>query len=245
MKAVILAGGKGTRLAPYTTILPKPLMPIGDMPILEIVIRQLKAYGFEDISLAVGYLAELLMAYCGDGSKFGLQVRYSREEKPLGTAGPLSLISGLDETFLVMNGDLLTTLDYQQMYRYHRKRGAIATLATYEREVKIDLGVLEIDEDGWVKDYIEKPTYSYSVSTGVYIFEPEVLTFIPPDERLDLPELILNLKRRGHAVNVFRFEGYWLDIGRHDDYELAVRMFQEHRDAFLPGENQGTQKGEH
>ena len=196
MKAVILAGGKGTRLAPYTTILPKPLMPIGDMPSLEIVLRQLRGYGFKEISLAVGYLAELLMAYCGDGSKFGLQINYSYEDKPLGTAGPLSLVPGLDETFLVMNGDLLTTLDYREMYQFHRKRGAIATLATYEREVKIDLGVLEIDEGGWVKDYIEKPTYKYSVSTGVYIFEPEVLTYITPNQRLDLPELILKLKRK-------------------------------------------------
>jgi NDP-mannose synthase len=245
MKAVILAGGKGTRLAPYTTILPKPLMPIGDMPILEIVLRQLKGYGFREISLAVGHLAELLMAYCGDGGKFGLQINYSHEEKPLGTAGPISLVAGLDETFLVMNGDLLTTLDYQDMYLFHRKRGAIATLAAYEREVKIDLGVLDIDADDWVKDYIEKPTYKYSVSTGVYIFEPDVLAFIEPNERLDLPELVLKLKRKTHAVNVYRFDGYWLDIGRPDDYELAIQMFHEHRDEFLPGEKQENNKGEH
>jgi len=234
MKAVILAGGKGTRLAPYTTILPKPLMPIDDMPILEIVLRQLKQFGFDDISLAVGYLAELLMAYCGDGSKFGLKINYSREEQPLGTAGPLSLVPNLDETFLVMNGDLLTTLDYQKMYQFHRERGAIATLAAYERGVKIDLGVIETDEDNWVKDYIEKPTYKYSVSTGVYIFEPDVLEFITPNQHLDLPELVLRLKSQGNPVNVYRFDGYWLDIGRHDDYEVAVQEFLAHRDEFLP-----------
>jgi len=235
MKAVILAGGKGTRLAPYTTVLPKPLMPIGDMPILEVVLRQLANYGFTDVTLAVGYLAELLAAYCGDGSKFGLRISYSREEQPLGTAGPISLVPGLGETFLVMNGDLLTTIDYGAMFRYHCERGAIATLATYQRAVKIDLGVIEVDEDNWVKDYVEKPTYKYSVSTGVYIFEPQVLEYIVPNQRLDLPELMLRLKRQGHPVNVYRFNGYWLDIGRHDDYEKAMDEFATHRNLFLPG----------
>jgi len=234
MKAVILAGGKGTRLAPYTTVLPKPLMPIGDMPILEIVLRQMERYGFKDVTLAVGYLAELLMAYCGDGGKFGISVDYSREEHPLGTAGPIALVPNLDDTFLVMNGDLLTTLDYGEMYRYHKERKAIATLAAYQREVKIDLGVIDIDDDDWVKDYIEKPTYKYSVSTGVYIFEPQVLDFITPDQRLDLPELVLRLIDQGHPVNVYRFDGYWLDIGRHDDYEKANDQFSANRDAFLP-----------
>ncbi len=234
MKAVILAGGKGTRLAPYTTILPKPLMPIGDMPILEIVLRQLAYYGFDDISLAVGYLAELLMAYCGDGSKFKVKIAYSHEQQPLGTAGPIALVPDLDETFLVMNGDLLTSLDYGAMYRYHKERGAIATLAAYQREVKIDLGVIEIDEDNWVQDYVEKPTYHYAVSTGVYIFEPKILDFIPFNQRLDLPELVLRLISQGQRVNVYRFDGYWLDIGRHDDYELAMDEFAIHRDSFLP-----------
>ncbi len=233
MKAVILAGGKGTRLAPYTTVLPKPLMPIGDMPILEIVLRQLAQYEFDDVSLAVGYLAELLMAYCGDGSKFDLKINYSREEQPLGTAGPIALVPDLNETFLVMNGDLLTTLNYGEMYRYHQERGAIATLAAYQREVKIDLGVIEVDDNGWVNDYIEKPTYKYSVSTGVYIFEPEVLEFIKPNQKLELPDLVLNLKRQGQRVNVYRFDGYWLDIGRHDDYEAAVKVFAAHRNSFL------------
>jgi NDP-sugar pyrophosphorylase family protein len=234
MKAVVLAGGMGTRLAPYTTVLPKPLMPVGDMPILEIVLRQLARSGFSEVSLAVGYLAELLMAYCGDGSKFGLKITYSREEQPLGTAGPISLIPNLDETFLVMNGDLLTTLDYSEMIRFHRKRGAIATLAACQREVKIDLGVVEIDDENWVRDYVEKPTYHYSVSTGVYIFEPEILEYIPANRRLDLPELVLRLIQQGQRVNVYQFDGYWLDIGRHDDYEIAMKEFAAHRDSFLP-----------
>jgi len=233
MRAVILAGGKGTRLAPYTTVLPKPLMPIGEMPILEIVIRQLARHGFNDLTLAVGYLAELLMAYCGDGSKFGVKLEYSKEEQPLGTAGPISLIPNLKETFLVMNGDLLTTIDYSAMWKYHKERGAIATLASYRREVKIDLGVIE-SEDGWVKDYIEKPTYHYAVSTGIYIFEPDVLMHVEKGQRLDLPELVLRLMRAGQKVNIYNFDGYWLDIGRHDDYDSAIEEFSAHRTEFLP-----------
>jgi NDP-sugar pyrophosphorylase family protein len=129
MQAVILAGGKGRRLRPYTTVLPKPLMPLGDMPIIEVVLRQLAASGFDQVTVAVGYLAELLMAYCGDGSKFGLELRYSREEEPLGTAGPLALIDGLDDTFLVMNGDVLTSLDLRGLVQQHRASGAAATTA--------------------------------------------------------------------------------------------------------------------
>lgn len=235
MRAVILAGGKGTRLAPYTTVLPKPLMPIGEMPILEIVIRQLAYHKIIDITLAVGYLAELLMAYCGDGGRFGVKLNYSREERPLGTAGPISLIPNLNETFLVMNGDLLTSLNYGTMWKYHKERGAVATLASYRREVKIDLGVIESDA-GWLKNYVEKPAYRYAVSMGIYLFEPAVLSYIPANQRMDLPELVMNLIGDGHKVNVFDFDGYWLDIGRHDDYENAIEQFSRNREVFLKGE---------
>jgi NDP-sugar pyrophosphorylase family protein len=235
MKAVILAGGQGRRLAPYTTVLPKPLMPVGDIPILEIVIRQLVHAGFDDITLAVGYLAELLMAYFGDGSKLGVLIRYSREEHPLGTAGPLSLIDGLTEPFLVMNGDLLTTLNYREMWEKHKAIGSTATLATFRRDVKIDLGVVETDDSQWVRAYIEKPTYHYTVSTGIYVFTPAVLKFIPPRQRLDLPELVLKLLGAGHRIAAYPFDGYWLDIGRPDDYEQAVSEFEKHRSEFLPG----------
>lgn len=234
MRAVILAGGKGTRLAPYTTVLPKPLMPIGEMPILEIVIRQLARHGFTELTLAVGYLAELLMAYCGDGSKFNVKLDYSREELPLGTAGPLALVPDLQDTFLVMNGDLLTTIDYRAMLQNHRERGAIATIACYQRDVKIDLGVIEVTPDNWVSNYIEKPTYHYTVSMGIYIFEPAVLQYISKNRKLDLPELVIKLQSMGERVNVFNFEGYWLDIGRHDDYETAIEEFSRHRQQFLP-----------
>jgi len=234
MRGIILAGGKGARLAPYTTVLPKPLMPIGEMPILEIVIRQLERHGFNDLTLAVGYLAELLMAYCGDGGKFNVKLGYSREEQPLGTAGPIALVQDLNDTFLVMNGDLLTTIDYGAMLEYHRERGALATIACYQRDVKIDLGVIEVDSDNWVKNYIEKPTYHYAVSMGIYLFEPAILKYIVPNERLDLPELVLKLLKGGQQVNAFNFDGYWLDIGRHDDYERAIEEFSTHRVDFLP-----------
>jgi NDP-sugar pyrophosphorylase family protein len=237
MRAVILAGGKGTRLAPYTTVLPKPLMPIGEMPILEVVIRQLARHNFTELTLAVGYLAELLMAYCGDGSKFNVKLDYSREEEPLGTAGPLALISNLKDTFLVMNGDLLTTINYASMLKYHRERGAIATVACYQRDVKIDLGVIEVSADNWLSKYIEKPTYHYEVSMGIYIFEPAILQYIIPNQRLDLPDLAIKLQNVGERVNVFKFEGYWLDIGRQDDYEKAIGEFAQHRQEFLPNDD--------
>lgn len=235
MKAIILAGGKGTRLAPYTTVLPKPLMPIGDVPILEVVIRQLAYHGFDDITLAVGYLAELLMAYCGDGSKYNVRLSYSREETPLGTAGPLALVPDLQDRFLVMNGDLLTTLNYSDMWQQHQQRQAIATLATYQRDVKIDLGVIENDAEGWVTDYVEKPTYHYAVSTGIYIFEPTILDYIPTGQPLDLPQLVLKLLEQNKQVSCYPYHGYWLDIGRHDDYQEAIQTFETHRSNFLPG----------
>jgi NDP-mannose synthase len=234
MRAVILAGGRGTRLRPYTTIFPKPLMPVDGMPILEIVIRQLKHAGITDIVMAVGHLAELLEAYFGDGSRWDVRIAYSREEHPLGTAGPLALIPGLDETFLVMNGDVLTTLDYAALLAAHRRGGALATIATHRRDVRIDLGVIETDASGRLTDYIEKPTYHYRVSMGIYIFEPSVLDYLTPGQRLDFPELILRLLAAGQPAQSFPFDGYWLDIGRPDDYEQAVEEFERLKDQFLP-----------
>ena len=236
MQAIILAGGQGRRLLPYTAVLPKPLMPIGDVPILEVVVRQLKRAGFMDITMAVGYLAELLMAYFGDGQKLGVRIRYSREETPLGTAGPLGLIERPSEPFLVMNGDLLTTLDYRALWMRHCERGAIATLATFGRDVKIDLGVIESDADGLVTGYIEKPTYHYSVSTGIYIFQPGVLDYVPAGVRLDLPDLVRALLAAGRQVATYPFEGIWLDIGRWEDYERAAQEFDRHKAEFVPEE---------
>ena len=234
MQAVILAGGKGRRLRPYTTVLPKPLMPLGDMPIIEVVLRQLAAGGFDQVTVAVGYLAELLMAYCGDGSKFGLSLKYSREEEPLGTAGPLALIDGLDETFLVMNGDVLTTLDLRALVRQHQASGAVATIATHQRQQQINYGIIESDGNSRVTAYIEKPTHRYQVSMGIYVLEPAVLEFVPRGQYLDLPDLARALMAAGRPVLAYPFDGYWLDIGRHDDYEQAVEEFEAMRDRLLP-----------
>ena len=233
MKAVILAGGKGRRLRPYTTVLPKPLMPLGDMPIIEVVLRQLAAFGFDEVIIAVGYLAELMMAYCGDGSKFGLRVRYSKEEEPLGTAGPLALVDGLDETFLVMNGDVLTSLDLVAMVRQHRASGAVATIATHKRQHQINYGIIESDSANRVVDYIEKPVHHYQVSMGIYVLEPAVLQRITLGVYLDLPDLVRQLMIDLMPVMAYPFDGYWLDIGRHDDYEQAVEEFDAMRPQLL------------
>lgn len=236
MRAVILAGGRGTRLYPYTITFPKPLMPVGDVPILEVVIRQLKHYGVCDIVMAVGHLAELLMAYFGDGSRFGVRIDYSRETEPLGTAGPLALIPHLDKTFMVMNGDVLTTLDYAALLAHHRASGAAATIASHQRDAKIDLGVIQTDATGRITNYIEKPTYHYLVSMGIYVFEPAVLRHITPGQRLDFPDLVLRLLAAGEQVQSYAFDGYWLDIGRPDDYGQASAEFERLRRQFLPDE---------
>jgi NDP-sugar pyrophosphorylase family protein len=235
MQAIILAGGKGRRLRPYTTVLPKPLMPLGDMAIIEVVLRQLAASGFDQVTIAVGYLAELLMAYCGDGSKFGLSLKYSREEEPLGTAGPLALIDGLrhGDTFLVMNGDVLTSLDLRGLVQRHRASGATATIATHQRQHQINYGIIESDGDDRVSAYIEKPTYRYQVSMGIYVLEPAVLDFVPRGQYLDLPDLARQLMAAGRPVLAYPFDGYWLDIGRHDDYEQAVEEFEAMRPQLL------------
>jgi NDP-sugar pyrophosphorylase family protein len=236
MRAVILAGGRGTRLYPYTVTFPKPLMPIDDVPILEVVVRQLRHHGICDMTMAVGHLAELLMAYFGDGSRFGVRIGYSRETEPLGTAGPLALIPGLDDTFLVMNGDVLTTLDYRALVAHHRATGSVATIASHQRDAKIDLGVIQTDASGRITDYIEKPVYHYLVSMGIYVFEPAVVRHIVQGQRLDFPDLVLRLLAAGERVQSYAFDGYWLDIGRPDDYGQATVEFERLRKQFLPDE---------
>lgn len=236
MRAIILAGGKGTRLRPYTTVLPKPLMPIGDMPILEVVLRQLRAAGITHVTMAVGYLGELLQAFFGDGQRLGLRIDYSLEEKPLGTVGPLTLISGLTDTFILMNGDVLTTLDCGELIRFHRERDAAATIASYVRNVKIDFGVIETDDQGYLSDYIEKPSFDYRVSMGVYVFEPAVLAYLKPREYCDFPDLIKTLVANKRKVASYPFSGYWLDMGRPDDYARAIEEFEARRGEFLPAE---------
>lgn len=202
MKAVILAGGKGTRLAPYTTVFPKPLVPLGQRPILDIIIQQLAYYGFKDIVLTVGYLAELIEAYFKNSNSRlpKINITYTKELKPTGTAGSLGLIQGLDGTFLVMNGDILTSMNYMKLVDYHKEKGGILTVGMHNKRVKIDLGVIEADKDGILTGYVEKPEKIYPVSMGIYIYEPAVLNYIEPGEYLDFPDLVLRLIENGEKV---------------------------------------------
>jgi len=230
-RAVILAGGKGSRLGPYTTVLPKPLLPIGDHAILDVVVQQLRDFGFTDLTLAVGYLSHLVRAVMGDGSKHGVRIGYHEEEEPLGTVGPLATIEGLEETFLVMNGDVLTALDYAEFLDIHREAGNVLTIASHRRVVHTDYGVVHLDSEAgrtrMVKDFEEKPEIPYVVSMGVYALEPRVLEFIPAGEYLDLPQLVHKLLAAGLPVGSYLYDGYWLDIGRHEDYEQAIREYEE------------------
>jgi NDP-sugar pyrophosphorylase family protein len=227
MQALILAGGRGTRLAPFTTSFPKPLVPVGDRPILHHLIDGLRAAGCRDIILSVNYLASLIEAYFGDGSAFGVTIRYAREKEPLGTAGPIAVAPGLEETFLVLNGDTLSDIDYQRLYTEHVRSGEIATLVSYRRDVPITLGVIVEDEQGHLADYREKPVLSYEVSTGVYAMSSRVREFIGQNERLDMPDLMLRLVGKGSPPRIYRHAGTWLDVGRVEDYEAAQRQWQE------------------
>jgi NDP-sugar pyrophosphorylase family protein len=230
---VLLAGGTGTRLRPYTTVLPKPLMPVGDMPVLEILLRRLAAAGLVRVNLAVGHLAELIEAYFGDGSRFGVELVYWREDEPLGTAGPIARM-GLDgERVLVMNGDLLTTLDFAPLLEEHRSSGATATIAVLSREVPIDFGVVHLDGNT-VASFEEKPVLRYNVSMGVYVFERRVVELIPSGEHYDFPELLGLVLERGWPVHAYRSSDFWLDIGRPEDYKLALDNFADLRDELLP-----------
>jgi NDP-sugar pyrophosphorylase family protein len=234
MKAVILAGGKGTRLAPYTTVFPKPLMPIDGMPILEVIVKQLAYFQIKELIFTVSPQSEpLLSAYFGNGRKFGVDVCYSKEEKPLGTAGPLSIIPNLPETFLVMNGDILTTLNFQKLIRFHRRHQGMVTIAMTQKKVPLELGVMESNHAHHLTRYIEKPTLSYSVSMGIYVFERKILKWIPSKKYLDFPELIQKLIKQRVKVVCYPSNDFWLDIGRHEDYEEAQKKFQEMRKRLL------------
>ena len=226
-RAVVLAGGLGTRLAPFTSVLPKPLMPIGTRSILEVVVERLARSGVVDVTFCVGYLSHLIRAVFDNGAAEGLTVRYVQEQKPLGTAGPLRLVEGLDDTFLVVNGDVLTTLDHAKLVRYHRRRGNAATIAVHRRTVQLYYGVVyeSLDQRGLVAAFEEKPELSLRVSMGVYVFEPSVLPFIPRSRRFDVPDLIQRLLAAGEAVGTYLYDGLWFDIGRRSDYERAAQLW--------------------
>jgi NDP-sugar pyrophosphorylase family protein len=233
---VILAGGRGSRLAPYTTVLPKPLLPVGDRAILDVVVRQLQRAEFDQLTIAVGHLAHLIAAVFGDGSDHDVRIEYHEERTPRGTAGPLATIDGLDETFLMLNGDVLTTLDFRALVDAHNAAGNALTIATHRREVYVDYGVLHA-ENGRVIGYEEKPTLVYVVSMGVYALEPSVRRFVPADRPFDLPDLVHALLAAGEPIGSYQYDGYWLDIGRHDDYEQAIAEFEGLLPLLLPDDD--------
>lgn len=228
MKAIILAGGRGTRLKPYTVVFPKPLMPIGEEPILEIVIKQLFSHGFNEVFMAVGHLAELIQVFFGNGDKYGIKISYYREDKPLGTAGPLAQMKNeLNEVFLMMNGDVLTNLNFSEIVNFHEENGSIATIALCRKSVQIDFGLVELDKYSDIIGYTEKPKIEYLVSMGVYVFSPKVMDYIELGEYLDFPDLIKILIKNGEKVKGYLYDGYWLDMGRPEDYERANREIED------------------
>jgi NDP-sugar pyrophosphorylase family protein len=232
MYAVILCGGKGTRLRPYTATLPKALVPLGDRPVLEVLLRRLRDSGVTRVTLAVNHLAELLMAFFGDGRKFGLSIDYSVEDEPLGTIGPLRLIRELPENFLVMNADVLTDLDVRALWESHLGHGGLATVASFRRESHIDFGVLNVDGEGRLVGFAEKPVIPHLVSMGIYAFHRDILLYVPEKGPFGFDGLMTTLLRAGQAVHTWPHRGYWLDIGRPEDYERA----QNEIDRLLPGE---------
>lgn len=233
-RAVLLAGGTGTRLRPYTVVLPKPLMPIGDYPILEVIVRQLVWHGFTHITLAVNHQANIIKAFFGDGSKWGVHLDYSLETKPMSTIAPLSLIPDLPDNFLLMNGDVLTDLDLTSFLQRHLTAGRLFTIAAARRLQLIDYGVLHIDSTHRLTGFREKPRTEYLVSMGVYAVNRAVLDFVPPDCKYGFDDLMHNLLGRGESVTVEPYEGYWLDIGRPDDYMRAIEEFEQRKDKLLP-----------
>jgi len=220
--AVILAGGLGSRLRPYTVVLPKPLMPVGEMPILEIIIRQLAAHGITRIILAVNHQAELMRAFFGTGERLGVSISYSLETKALGTMGPLRLMASLPENFIVMNGDVLCDLDFGAFVDRHEKNNRLFTISASQREQMIDYGVLLSNDAGRLTGFSEKPKTNYLVSMGVYCVSRRVLEWIPEDQPFGFDQLMLKLIAAGESVKVEPHPGYWLDIGRPDDYHRAV-----------------------
>jgi NDP-sugar pyrophosphorylase family protein len=228
MRAVILAGGKGTRLLPFTTLIPKPLMPLGGRySILEIVLMQLSRGGFTHVTLAVNHLSNLIKAYFGDGSKWGLRIDYSLEEEPLSTIGPLTLIEDLPENFLIMNGDILCDMDFGVFLQEHIKRASEITVSTFRREVNIDFGVLQYDEDLALKSFQEKPIHSFDVSMGIYAMSRVVVERLEAGAPYGFDTLMLDSLKDGNRIQVDPFDGFWLDIGRPDDYSRADENFDE------------------
>jgi len=232
-RAIILAGGKGTRLRPYTVVLPKPLMPVSEYPILEIIVRQLSKNHFDQITIAVNHQADIIKAYFGDGSKWNIDINYSLETIPLSTMGPLKLIKDLPENFLIMNGDILTDLNFSELFDYHLKRKNLFTISSCKRRHKADFGVLEINKKNELISFKEKPVVEYSVSMGVYCANKEIVNIIPENVEYGFDDLMVKLIELKKPAVVKHYEGYWLDIGRRDDYMKAIDEFENIRNRVI------------
>jgi NDP-mannose synthase len=234
-RAVVLAGGQGSRLRPYTVVLPKPLMPIGDYPILEVIIRQLVHYGFDRITLAVNHQAEIVRAFFQDGSKWGARIDYSLESQPLSTIAPLRLIGDLPQNFLLMNGDVLTDLNLGAFYDAHVGAARPFTVSAARRIQLIDYGVLDTDGTGRLTGFREKPAQNYLVSMGIYAVNRSILDRVPADRKYGFDDLMTEMLASGSPVQVEPYSGEWLDIGRAEDYLQAIETFEQKKDLFLPG----------
>lgn len=233
MKAVILAGGKGRRLEPFSLLVPKPLMPVGKMPIMEIIVRKLVKSGFTDIYVACGHLAELIKSYFNNGKKWGANIEYSIEDKELGTVGPLKLLRDrLDESFLVINGDTLTDLDFSKIFKFHIKKGNPLTIGVVKRTIPIDFGVVDFENEK-LTNFKEKPVIDYYVSMGVYVFNPYILRRIPEGVKYDFPDLVNDLIKDNLEINVYLHDGFWLDLGRKEDFSIAYEEFEKRQKEIL------------
>jgi NDP-mannose synthase len=233
MRAVVMAGGRGTRLAPFTTVLPKPLMPLHDRPIIDVILLQLVAAGIDAVHVSVGHLGSLIEAWVRDHEDYGIPLSFVYEAEPLGTAGALKLAAPEAGTFIALNGDILTTLSFTDLAEAHQRSDSIATIAVNERSVAIDYGVVHSDSEGRLIGLEEKPKIDYTVSMGVYAFDARIAEHIRPDERIDFPDLLLRVLEEGERVSVFPFDGYWRDIGNTEDYAAAVDDFAAAPELFI------------
>lgn len=235
MDAVIITGGKGTRLAPYTKVLPKGLLPVGDRPMLETIVLQLRSYGFTNITMACGYMADLIQTYFGDGSRFGVQIQYVVENKALGTAGPLKRIPNLANAFMVINCDVLTTLNFRDFADFHQSGNSVLTIASQQRLVPVRLGVLQVDKD-IVVGFVEKPVQQVRVSMGIYMMNREVTDYLPEDEYYDVPALVRTLLSENHTIRHYENQSFWADIGTYEDYVKSCDEYESIKSKLLPGE---------